>query len=356
MTSTPATCASSVGYLAADCPSIMTAYCSNDVDMPYLQKWQGDTFTSQCLAYSSLNLVGVCHATNYIPVVDGYVRRYFLGTTPPSPSSPPHAITFPQQGSTIYDPNMANIISACQNYPGGCDTVLTQVCATYTRDQMQANPNAATLCGCFANDAIYNEAFGVQKICNPICTLSSTVKPVDISSPCMTQKCGQSICIIDNVTVSLLAGSTAGNISFGQLCSSCEGNGGGCQCIFSDISITAVQSQVGNISLAQNCGGAGGGSTTCYKSDASGVPKIVPCADLEPNNGGGTSPASKISTATIVFIVIAVIVVVIFIIIIIYLARKKDEVSTITRQESYLAPPPGYGSNNLPAPIPEYRL
>lgn len=337
----------------------MRSYCSSDSDTgDYRKKWLRDTFTSPCRAYATRNLQAPCKVANYGPVVDGFVRRYFL-------ANPTRAITFPQQGSIIYDPTMVDIISVCQNYPGGCDEVLTQLCNGFTRSQLQSNPNAATLCGCFLDNQQYNAyqgAFGVEKICDPLCTLQSSVKPFDTataSTTCKTQKCGQSICVIDNVTISLLSGSTAGNISFGQACSNCAGNTGGCQCILSDISVTAVQSSLGNINLSQACGA----STTCFKTDANGIPQTVPCASLELNAPSNASPAAKISVATIVIIIVAIIVVVIFLAVIIYLARRRDQGTGSSRVavESNLSPPPvanygrydTYGGGSF-QPIPRY--
>lgn len=329
----PTTCLLPANINNPMCSPIMATYCSTNDSLTYQQKWQGDNVTSPCKKYVAANLSPVCLSSNYVPVVDAFVRQYFLIDG--------NNITYPQQGSTVFDPTMNDIISVCQTSPGGCDTVLTQVCSGFTRANLQANPNEATLCGCFMADQEYNSyqgAFGVQKICDPLCVLQSAVKPANVPNNCNTQKCGQSICVIDNVTISLLNQSTAGNINFAQACSSCAGGTGGCICDISDISITAVQSSIKDINFSQNCG-----QTNCYKSDANGVPQTVPCASLEPS-GGGTSPASGISVAT-VLIIIGIIVFVILIIIIIvaivaYNRKKANQQTSIFRPSNDFGSPP----------------
>lgn len=331
----PTTCLLPANINNPACSPIMATYCSTNDSETYQQKWQGDNVTSPCKKYVAANLSPVCLSGNYVPVVDAFLRQYFLIDD--------HKITYPQQGSTVFDPTMNDIISVCQTSPGGCDIVLTQLCSGFTRANLQANPNEATLCGCFMADQQYLEyggSFGIQKICDPLCVLSSAVKPANVPNNCNTQKCGQSICVIDNVTISLLNQSTAGNINFAQACSSCAGNTGGCICDISDISIVAVQSSIKDINFSQNCG-----QTNCYKSDANGVPQLVTCASTIPDNGGGTSPTSGISVAT-VLIIIGIIVFVILVIIVIvaivaYNKRKANQQTSIFRpNEGYGTPPP----------------
>lgn len=329
-TPNPVTCQQPGNQTDVRCVSVMQDYCSNDLDTSghstpqskYLLKWQGDTVSSPCQQWAHANLISnPCHADHYGPVVDAYVRRYFL--------TEGHPITYKQQGSTIYDINMQYILSVCQTFPGGCDSVLPQVCGGFIRANLESNPNEAALCGCFMDSAQYTAlggAFGIPVICDPLCVLSSAVKPQLTTSPCTTQTCNKSICVIDNITISLLNNSTAGNINFAQLCSSCAGNngGGGCQCNISDISITTVESSVKNINFGQNCGGP----VNCFKTDSTGTPKQVDCATLESTSGSGstnsnTSSSNSKGNNTLLIILIVIVLIIIAIIWITWMSGRK---------------------------------
>lgn len=345
--STVTQCSQAMFATNPTCEPIMQAYCSNDQNSDnsgfesYLSKWAGDTNQARCPQYCERNLTAQpsCIFSNYQHVVDAYVRRYFL--------TDGHAITDPSQGSQIFDPNMRWILNNCSAFPGGCDQVLKQVCNGFTRANLQANPSEARLCGCFLDSSVYQKytgSFGISDICDPICASSGTIKP-NISSPqtCTVDKCSQSICVIDNVTISLLNNSTAGNITFASACSACAGNGGGCQCDISDISITAVESSIKDINFLQNCGNV---RPNCFQSDKNGVPQQVDCSVLEPTATSSTSsPSSGISTGTILLIVGLVLFVIIIIIVIAIALRKRNvEPSLYGSRESSLKPPPGFGN------------
>lgn len=316
-TPTPSECASVSDFNNPQCISVMSDFCSTDEPLgdTYTEKWEGDEFTSECRGYATLN---AGNQVQYVPAIDSYVRRYLLTDANP--------ITFAQQGSLVYDPAIEDVIDVCQTYPGGCDAVLDQVCGSFTRQDLRDNPNLGKLCGCFMDDLVYDQyqgAFGVQKICDPACTLQSAIKPRDPGNQFQTLQCGQTICVIDDVKIDLLNNTTTGDITFAQSCQSCAGGGGGCQCFISDISITATESQLGNISLEQECGSP----PFCYQSDAFGVPQLVDCSVLEDEFDGGTSPASNIPTTTILIAIGIIVAIIVIVIVLIVVLRRRDEPS-----------------------------
>lgn len=325
------TCQSSPQAEQPACVPVMTSYCSisDPLGQTYLEKWQGDQVTSPCRKYVSLN-PGV--HSQYVPVVDAYVRRYLITDHTP--------ITYSQEGSQIYDPNIEDVIQVCQDYPGGCDAVLTDVCSGYTRSDLGANPNLGILCGCFMASQQYDAytgAFGVSKICDPACVLESAVKPADPSNQFVTLHCNQAICVIDNVTISILEKSTVGNISFGQACSSCSGNAG-CSCNISDISITAVESAVQGISFSQNCGAS---QPNCFKSDANGIPRQVACSVLDTTSTSGSTSTNGTAVVIIVAIIVIVLILLFIIIFTALLSRKsKESALTYRGNPGYPAGPP----------------
>lgn len=335
----PTTCASIAQFSNPACIPVMANYCSTDDSQTYTEKWQGDIVSSKCRAYVELN---PGQQLRYAPTVDAYARRYLLTDNNP--------ITYAQQGSQVYDPAVEDLIDVCQKYPGGCDAVLEQKCAGFLREDLKANPNLGKLCGCFLSDNVYDSytgAFGVQPICDPACTLQSAVKPRDPSDQFTTLKCDQTICVMDDIKIELLNNTTTGDINFSQACASC-GTGAGCVCNISDISVTAVESTVKNVSFNQQCG-----VVNCFKSDANGVPQLVDCSALEPSTGGSASPASKISNTTILIIVGIILFLIVVIIIIVVLARKQDP-TPAPRYEGMLAPPPAYYGYGSPAGFDGY--
>lgn len=316
------------------CIPIMTNFCSTDDPLgdTYIQKWQGDEITSDCRRFAALN---AGNQSQYVAVVDGYIRRYLVNESNP--------VTYAQQGSLVYDPAIEDIIEVCQDYPGGCDAVLGQVCAGFDRDDLKENPNLGKLCGCFMADAEYDKytgSFGVNKICDPACVLQSAVKPRDPENEFVTLKCDQSICVIDDVTISILGKSTVGDITFGQACSACSGDSG-CTCNISDISITSVESTIGDVSFQQACGGV----VNCYERDANGIPRPVDCSALEPDtDDGGAAPTGFASTSTILIIIGVVVFVIVMIIILALLFRSRGEESgRYYPAPMGPAPPPAYG-------------
>lgn len=321
------TCSSSGLATDVSCQTFMANYCqTNEILGPtYKQKWQGDEVTSQCRRFVSLN---AGNQPQYVPTTDGYVRKYLITEA--------HPITYAQQGSLVYDPAIEDVVSVCQNYPGACDAVLGQVCTGYTREDLANNPNLAKLCGCFMSDAEYDKytgTFGIQKICDPACVLESAVKPRDPSNQFQTLHCAQTVCVIDDVTISILGKSSTGDINFSQACSSC-GTGAGCTCNISDISITTVDSTLGNIDFSQQCGG----NVNCFKRDANGIPRPVACSSLE--SGSSSSTTKGLSTTTILIIIGAIIALVVIIIIIAVLVKRNRQEPTLLRYPEQLAPPP----------------
>lgn len=333
-----------------ECSQVMALYCStsDDQDLTYTQKWQGDELTSPCRRFVALNLG---NQRQYVPVVDAYVRRYLLTER--------KAITYASQGSQIYDPAIEDVVKVCSSYVGGCDNTLSAVCSGFTAQELGGNPNQARLCGCFMAPAEYDKSggvFGVGKECSPTCLLQSAVKPRDPSNQTDFLRCKQSICIIDDVTINILGKSTAGNISFNQACSSCSGgpnSSSSCVCNISDVSITAVESTIKDTSFVQQCGGPS--QVRCFKRDINGVPRPIPCDNLDPAKSNNTTTTSLTSSRlrTILIVSIIVIVVIIIIVIVVLLLRRnqpsvyRPASTTVINTPPLAYYPSGYSGSSL---------
>ncbi len=268
------------GFGQPSCTALMSAYCSNDTpDIAYgdnpsenmVAKWTGSAQTKDCLRYVTENQGKL---NFYQPVIEAMVNRYLITLDKP--------ITSAQSDGPNHDPFIDTIVQICRANPGGCDSILTQKCAGVTRSQLEQNINLVNLCGCFMDDIEYSKfsQFGINRICDPLCVLGSTVKPLDTTSDVNNTKflvCTQSICVIDDVTVQVLSNSAVGDITFAQACGSCASNTGlgSCRCYISDVTIQSVNSLIGDVNFEQTCG-----SPVCYKSNPTtgGAPIQVDCA------------------------------------------------------------------------------
>jgi len=298
----------------------MANYCSNDSEMSYKDKWTGSPSTRDCLRFVQENNGNLPF---YGPVIEAMVNRYLITDN--------NAITSPQTSGSLFDPFITQLIDVCRSNPGACDSVLKQKCAGVKRADLANNVNLANLCGCFMADIEYASfsEFGINRVCDPVCVLGSSVHLLDTSTsnPAKFQECTQSICVIDDVTINILAKSVTGGITFAQACGSCAGNtgGGSCRCYINDTSISAVNSLIGDVSFNQQCGGP----PLCYKSaPAVGAPPVqIDCASgttVDTGGGTGTGTSSSGNTTTILWIIL-IILAFLFLILILFAARSGTE-------------------------------
>lgn len=242
------------GFLEPGCQPLMTDFCSNNVQETMVDKWNGTPATDDCLRFVAENS-GDRNA--YKPVIEAMVSEYLITQNKPITS----ALTSPN-----HDPFIDTIVQVCRDNVGACDDVLKTKCQGVTREQLQNNVNLANLCGCFLEDVEYAKysSFGVELAkCDPVCVIASAVPKWDstTNNPALPDKCEQSLCIIDDVTVNVLGGSNTGDINFSQACGDCSDSAGSCRCFITDTLVQALNSNTGDISINQQCGGG----AICFK-------------------------------------------------------------------------------------------
>lgn len=294
------------GFAKPACTGLMATYCSDDSEAAYKTKWIGTPSTKDCLRFVQENAGNLPF---YGPVIEAMVKRYLITDNNP--------ITSVQTHGGAYDPFITTVVQICRENPGACDATLKQKCAGVTREELSNNVNLASLCGCFMPDIQYESfsQFGIQRECDPVCALGTAVHLHDTttSNPAEFIKCGQSVCVIDDVTLNILAGSVVGDISFSQACSSCsEGGGNGsCRCYITDTTITAIDSLIGNVSFQQQCGNA----PLCYrKAPVLGAPPIqIDCTTGDDITGGTTTTSNRLNPMRTLWIVLGVLILLIVI-------------------------------------------
>lgn len=307
------------GFAQPACTGLMATYCSDDTETPYQTKWIGTDTTKDCLRFVKENAGNLPF---YGPVITAMVQRYLITEN--------NEITSFQTHGSQWDPFITRIVDICRENPGACDSILRQKCSGVTRTELSNNVNLAGLCGCFMPDIEYesNSQFGIQRECDPVCALGTAVHLHDTttSNPSAFIKCTQSICVIDDVTLNILAGSVTGDISFSQACSSCSdgGGNGSCRCYITDTTITAIDSLIGNVSFQQQCGN----TPLCYrKAPVLGAPPIqIDCASGVDVKGGSTSASNRVNPTRTLWVVLGILILLI-VIAIMFASTRPPEVS-----------------------------
>lgn len=309
------------GFAQPSCVPIMQDYCSNNAETSYPNKWVGTPTTKDCLRFVQENNDAI---TFYKPVIDAMVRRYLITDN--------HPITSYQSSGNAHDPFIDTIVQVCRASPGACDDVLKIKCAGVQREDLANNVNLANLCGCFMPDAEYAKlsSFGIDRECDPVCAIGSAVPFLDPASsePAKFKKCTQSICVIDDVTINILANSVTGDISFAQACGSCAGNAGtgSCRCYIQDVDLTAINSKIGDVTFSQQCGGA----PLCYKSaPVEGAPPIQVDCNTGQEVASSTTTTTASRTNPITFLWIALAVVGVLIILLFLFSSSRDSGPTL---------------------------
>lgn len=155
----------------------------------------------------------------------------------------------------------------CKNFPIVCESALENFCSNFAIKQLSINSDLNKLCGCYLPQkeiSHYLNDLQITNECTPLCNRDDTIKRVDSYGNCKT--CQQSICLIDNVTISLINSHVGGSINVENFCGSC-GSNSECICMITDSTIEILNSKVNkNIDVTANCK-----SNICYVENKSGV-------------------------------------------------------------------------------------
>jgi len=252
-------------------------------------------------------------------------------------------------GSAQYDVFQEQLIAMCANQqlPGVCDLFLggqNGYCSQFTRDQIGSDRSLNQMCGCYAPSS-YGDTVGVQ--CDPLCHLTSTVQRIGNCSsgtdpscvPCMANRCSNTVCVIDDVNINLVGGSTSKVPAFVQICPGCLDPNNPCTCIISsDTSVTDTlyRSGVGP-TYTQYCGN----DATCLVGDEQ-VACPLPSTFAPPTGG---------STFIIIFVVILFIILLFAGLIMLATKHTVKETYTTNNQQGYSAVTGPVPVDNSGAPV-----
>jgi hypothetical protein len=210
------------------------------------------------------------------------------------------------------EPFIQWLYTVCTEYPYLCysglntgGAFLDNICTPangVTAKNMLTNPNMAKWCGCNMPDNQYQtylDGLGgtlISKECTPYCNSADTIPSFDPET-LQIKSCNQSLCVIDDVTITLARSRATGPITLNNICTSCSpagsngansntttnsssGTGGStinndtqgnisgnvsysCQCIMNNINITSIGATIeGGINIGTACNG----NAKCYKT------------------------------------------------------------------------------------------
>ena len=312
---------------------------------------------------------------------------------------------FEQQGgnftasvSTLKDePFTSWVFSVCAQNPILCkDLLINKICNTVTKEDIKFNPFALQWCGCYMSDSNYSDydKLAISKPCTPYCNNPDVIPLVDDLGN--IQYCNQSLCVIDNVTLTLAQSKVGSNgITMNNICTSCstgygnnvnsnvnsnsvsDSGGGGtsttytqtninttatssCQCIIDNFNLTTIGAAInGGINISNSCNG----NAKCFntqKIDGVNQRIEVDChtGSLSANNVAAQAEARLIKKAgdtsnyLVIFIFILCVLVILFFYVLLSPPKLAEKDITFTKTGLIPEPPaPKPMPMMLPPPI-----
>lgn len=220
------------------CADFMTKYC------------QENGYGESCISY----LANTTNQQYKTQVINGILQHLYPGNININSNT---------------DPANKVAVDLCKLQPGACDAFLKERCAWVkdTKD-IEDDDKVMELCGCFLSDDIYNKDYAnlakppLPKVCTPPCTYPDAISPgeADVSGEGMHfETCKRHICVMDNITVTIINSKVIGDINFEMLCG---GISDASSCYFSDIAVSEIDSKLeGKVKFDVDC------NNSCFRFD-----------------------------------------------------------------------------------------
>lgn len=195
-----------------------------------------------------------------------------------------------------------------------CREPLIFQCSVYNREDAQ-NPTVKQMCGCYLSQNNYSS--NVNRSCDTLCSSYNGINYYPSINSTTAEQCITNVCIIDNITINAV-NSNVGDITFTQVCPYCSGVAN-CQCIINDVNIITQNSSLGAIGIVQDCGD----NSICYQRQLDGTQAEVPCSEYF--SEFGTNPTANEQYTTIYtrllwgFFIFALVFLIIFMVVIAYI-------------------------------------
>ena len=178
----------------------------------------------------------------------------------------------------------------CNTVPGSGNKVLSQLCAEFTRDDLNADTTLQAMCGCFLSNGTTPSDVGLKlsnppapnqyifpfitRECDPLCSFAQTIPyGTQSSNGWVPLQCQQSICMLNDLTYNQI--NSSGDFNIDLYCGDCKG--GTCQCVIDGLIVNDINSQ-GEINITQNCGSC----FTVDNNNPASDPTPIDCSNLSP--------------------------------------------------------------------------
>lgn len=193
---------------------------------------------------------------------------------------------------TNNDPFVAVAIKWCGQYPGVCDSMLTQACSGYESSDLapakyagrthdRNGTNALQMCGCFLPPSQYVSSLAKQ--CNATCAFPGVI-PLSSAGPSIQgppAQCSTTECAVDELIVDYI-NSGASTVTLSQVCGKPNNNA----CYFNGISANDPQDPNVQVQISTTC-------STCFDYDpATYQATQVPCPQSASLGRSGRSEAT----------------------------------------------------------------
>jgi len=172
--------------------------------------------------------------------------------------------------------------------------------------------------------------------CDPGCKLSTTVKRVPDPTTGKPEECNSSICVINDVVINQVGGTSSKVPAFTQICPACTAENP-CACQISGVSVTGTLDAAGvGATYTQLCNAD---TTTCYNIGPDGTQTQVTC----PGESNFDTNEGQSNFWVIVFVVIFLLVLIIGLIYFMTKQRRHAEMSELIENKG-INPDQGVGA------------
>ena len=147
----------------------------------------------------------------------------------------------------------------CSKNPELCAEGLSLMCSSVNAETVSRRPLLLKWCGCYLDSSQYQkyESLGVTRQCSPLCNVPQVIPLASVMAGSLSGRqlspCDQTVCIIDNVSVTIANSLGANNVTLSQVCASTSPDVSA-SCIMTDDNVIESSRLGGNTLITMGCG------------------------------------------------------------------------------------------------------
>lgn len=147
----------------------------------------------------------------------------------------------------------------CSKNPELCAEGLSLMCSGVNAESASRQPLVLKWCGCYLGVSEYEKytSLGVTRQCSPLCNVPQVIPLASVMAGSLSGRqlspCDQTVCIIDNVSVTIANSLGANNVTLSQVCASTSPDVSA-SCIMTDDNVIESSRLGGNTLITMGCG------------------------------------------------------------------------------------------------------